>query len=77
METVKRAGIPLLVVTGGWSPSFDAVGERVALVGGGRHEIVASPNHFPNLMPAFDPLLTVFMTEADARPHRGAGAPHG
>ncbi|WP_174298309.1 alpha/beta fold hydrolase [Sphingomonas bacterium] len=67
LETVKRAGIPLLVVTGGWSPAFDVVGERVAAIGGGRHEIVASPNHFPNLMPAFNPMLTAFMRAADAR----------
>ncbi|WP_375396686.1 alpha/beta fold hydrolase [uncultured Sphingomonas sp.] len=66
LETIKQAGIPLLVVTGGWSPAFDAVGRRVALVGGGRHEIVASSNHFPNLMPAFNPLLTAFMRGADA-----------
>lgn len=29
--------------------------------GGGRHRIVASPNHFPNLVPAFNPILTAFM----------------
>ncbi len=67
LETIKQAGIPLLVVTGGWSPSFDAVGERVAAVGGGRHQIVASPNHFPNLMPAFNAVLTAFMTGSDAQ----------
>lgn len=67
LELVQGAGIPLLVVIGGWSRSFDAVGARVAAVGGGDHRIVASPNHFPNLMPAFNPILTAFMTEADAR----------
>lgn len=67
LETIERAGIPLLVVTGGWSPSFDAVGARVAAAGGGRHRIVASPNHFPNLTPGFNPVLTAFMTAADAR----------
>uniref|UniRef100_UPI0015775E77 alpha/beta fold hydrolase n=1 Tax=Sphingomonas bacterium TaxID=1895847 RepID=UPI0015775E77 len=72
LETLKCAGIPLLVVTGGWSPAFDAVGERVASVGGGRHEIVASPNHFPNLQPAFNPLLTAFLRAAEARAPNGA-----
>ncbi len=67
LETIGQAGIPLLVVTGGWSPSFDAVGARVALIGGGRHEIVRSPNHFPNLVPGFNAVLTEFMTQADAR----------
>ena len=67
LAAVKRAGVPLLVVTGGWSPALDAVGARAALIGGGRHEIVASPNHFPNLVPAFNPVLVAFMKEADAR----------
>ena len=63
LEAIRQAGIPLLVVTGGWSRSFDAVGERVALIGGGDHRIVASDNHFPNLMPAFNPVLTAFMKQ--------------
>lgn len=67
LEVVKAAGIPLLVVTGGWSQSFDAVGDRVASVGGGQHRIVASPNHFPNLVPAFNPILTAFMASAEPR----------
>lgn len=73
LEAVRQAGIPLLVVTGGWSAAFDAVGARVAEVGGGRHAIVASPNHFPNLQPAFNPLLAAFMSEAEA----GASSPQG
>ncbi len=73
LDAIRQAGIPLLVVTGGWSPAFDAVGARAASVGGGRHEIVASPNHFPNLMPAFNPLLAAFMSEADARPGASRG----
>ena len=74
LETIRQAGIPLLVVTGGWSPSFDAVGARVASVGGGRHEIVTSPNHFPNLMPAFNAVLAAFMQGADAQAHARADA---
>ena len=66
LSVVRQAGIPLLVVTGGWSPSFDAVGARVAQVGGGRHEIVAAPNHFPNLEAEFNPVLVRFMRHADA-----------
>ncbi len=72
LGVVRQAGIPLLVVTGGWSPSFDAVGARVASVGGGRHEIVASPNHFPNLMPGFNAVLAGFMAGADPQ----AGSRH-
>lgn len=65
LEVVRQAGIPLLVVTGGWSPSFDAVGARVAMVGGGEHRIVASTNHFPNRVPAFNPLLVEFMRRVE------------
>ena len=45
-RTVKRAAIPILVVTGGWSPLFDAVGELAAELTGGHHVIVRSPDHF-------------------------------
>lgn len=67
LETVKQFGVPLLAVTGGWSPAFDAVGARAAAIGGGRHAIVPSPNHFPNLVPAFNPMLTAFMRDAEVR----------
>lgn len=68
MGRVKRAGGGrTLVVTGGWSPAFDAVGGRVASVGSGRHQIVLAPDHFPNLTPAFNPVLTAFMAAANAR----------
>lgn len=70
LSIVKEAGIPLWVVTGGWSRSFDAVGARVAEVGGGRHEIVAAPNHFPNLAAEFNPALVEFMREAAVRKGR-------
>jgi pimeloyl-ACP methyl ester carboxylesterase len=68
LETIKRAGIPLLVVTGGWSPGFDATGDIVAAAAHGRHVVVASPHHFPQWNgAAFNPVLTAFMTESDAK----------
>src|SRR5271154_6190458 len=45
-ETLKGAKVPVLVITGGWSPSFDALGVLVAELTDGRHVIVPSPNHF-------------------------------
>jgi pimeloyl-ACP methyl ester carboxylesterase len=67
LNIVKEAGIPLLVVTGGWSPSFDAVGETAARIGNGRHVIVRSPHHFPQLVSdEFNRLLVEFMTAADS-----------
>lgn len=65
LEVVRQAGIPLLVVTGGWSPAFDATGRKVASVGGGRHLILDSPHHFPNLSSArFNDELESFMAGA-------------
>ena len=70
-ETVARAHVPVLVVTGGWSPFFDAVGALAARLTGGRHVIVRSPNHFVQLAGAdeFNTVVDAFMREADqARP---------
>ena len=50
MEGVKRAGIPLLIVTGGWSPAFDVAADAAAELGGGRRLVIPSPHHFPHLI---------------------------
>lgn len=66
LAVVRERAIPLLVVTGGWSPGFDAVGEAVAARGGGRHVIIPSPHHFPQLVSeAFNSELITLMREAD------------
>ncbi len=71
LAAIRRAGIPLWVVTGGWSPAFDATAERVAAVGGGRWQVIKSPHHFPQqISDEFNQALATFMTESDAR--RGA-----
>ncbi len=70
-ETIAQARIPVLVVTGGWSPFFDAVGGAAAKLTGGRHVVVRSPNHFVQLASAedFNKVVDSFMREADqARP---------
>lgn len=67
LETLKQAGIPLLVVSGGWSPAFDAVCDTVAETGGGRRLDIASPHHFPHLVSdEFNQALAKFMEQADA-----------
>lgn len=59
---IKEARVPLLVVTGGWNPAFTAVGDRVSTMGGGRHVIVPSPHHFPQLATdQFNELLITFV----------------
>jgi len=68
LETVRKAGIPLLVISGGWSPAFDAVCDTVAELGGGSRLDIASPHHFPQLISdEFNQKLASFMQEADAR----------
>ena len=46
VDAVVKAGIPVLVISGGWSPSFDLTGEIVARMLNGRHVIVPSPDHY-------------------------------
>ena len=68
LETVKRAGIRLLVVSGGWSPAFEAVCDTVASIGGGRRLVIPSPHHFPQqVSDEFNLKLADFMQASDAR----------
>ena len=47
LAAIRAAGIPLMVVEGGWNPAYGAVSERVAELGGGTHVTIQSPHHFP------------------------------
>jgi pimeloyl-ACP methyl ester carboxylesterase len=64
---VAKKHIPVLVITGGWSPSRDVLGDIVAKATGGRHVIVKSPNHI--IMSSnptdFNSTATAFMRDAD------------
>ena len=64
---VAQAGIPVLVVTGGWSPSRDAEGDVIAKLTHGRHVIVRSPSHFVQAAnpTEFNKVALDFMREAD------------
>lgn len=65
---ITRRGIPLLVVTGGWSRAFDVTGDVVCALGKGRRLVIASPHHFPQLVrDEFNRALVAFMTEAEAK----------
>jgi pimeloyl-ACP methyl ester carboxylesterase len=68
-ETVARAEIPVLVISGGWSPIFDAVGELAAELTHGEHVIVPSMNHFPQLVNpgAFNDAITAFVNKKARR----------
>jgi pimeloyl-ACP methyl ester carboxylesterase len=66
LAIVKRERIPLLVVTGGWSPAFEATADQVAALGGGRRRVISTPHHFPqHVSGEFNNLLASFMTESD------------
>lgn len=47
---LRALELPLLVVTGGWSPCFEAIGDTVAALGGGQRVVIRSPHHFPHLV---------------------------
>ena len=66
-EAIARAHVPTLVISGGWSPFFDAVSANAARLTGGRHVIVRSPNHFVQLAGAeeFNRVVDEFMRDAD------------
>ena len=77
LTEVKRAGIPLLVVTGGWSPAFEAASDVVASLGGGRRAVIQSEHHFPQrVSDEFNQIFVAFMEQSDATsatrhdPHR-------
>ncbi len=66
LDTIRDTQVPLLVVTGGWSPAFDITAETVAAAGGGRHIVIRSEHHFPQrVSDEFNDLLETFMTESD------------
>lgn len=45
-DRVAGAGVPVLVITGGYSPGQEATGRAVARLTGGRHVVVPAPSHF-------------------------------
>lgn len=68
-DTMAAHGVPVLVVDGGWSPFFRAIGEVVARFTGGRYEVVPAANHMvqQNSADAFNALLDGFMRAAERR----------
>jgi len=65
LSQLKEAGIPLLVVTGGWSAGFDVTADVVARLGNGKRVTLSSPHHFPQVVSdAFNDLLDQFIREA-------------
>ena len=76
IEAVSQAGVPVLLVTGGWSPAFDAAAEALARLLKGRHVVTPSSSHFVQMegSEAFNPAVTAFMRDAE-RAREGQSAP--
>jgi pimeloyl-ACP methyl ester carboxylesterase len=78
-ETVAQAKIPVLVISGGWSPLFDGVSELAAQLTNGEHVIVPSSNHFPQQVnpEVFNSVLLSFVNKNALAPRRQIqGAEH-
>ncbi|MES2942141.1 MAG: alpha/beta hydrolase [Pseudomonadota bacterium] len=68
LDAVRQAGIPVLVVSGGWSPAFEAVSDRVAELAGGQRLVIPSPHHFPQrVSDEFNQALDGFMRSSNAQ----------
>jgi pimeloyl-ACP methyl ester carboxylesterase len=72
VASVNGAEIPVLVVTGGWSPGFEVIADRLAEQTGGRRLIIRAGHHFPQMAgePAgdeFNQALRTFLRQHDDR----------
>ena len=67
IATVAQAGVPVLLVTGGWSSALDAAAEALARLLKGRHVISPSSSHFVQMegFETFNPAVAAFMRDAE------------
>jgi pimeloyl-ACP methyl ester carboxylesterase len=49
LAAVARAAIPTLIVTGGWSPGFEAIGDRLGELLSGSRLVIGAGHHLPHL----------------------------
>ncbi len=65
LSAVKSAGLPLLVVTGGWSRGIDVTADVVAALGNGKRVTIASQHHFPQaISDEFNQVLVRFIRDS-------------
>ena len=68
LAIVRDAGIPLLVVTGGWNAAFEVSSDAAAILGDGGRLVIPSPHHFPHLVSeACNDALVRVVAEVGAR----------
>jgi len=66
-EVIKKAGIPLLVITGDWNPAFEASSDAVAAAAGGRRAVIQAGHHFPQIVSdEVNQVFAAFMQEREA-----------
>jgi pimeloyl-ACP methyl ester carboxylesterase len=75
LGAVESAGIPALVVTGGWSPGFEAIADALAARLRARRVVIEAGHHLPHLArtepgaepgAAFNAALALFLRECVA-----------
>jgi len=67
LEVIKKAAIPLLVITGGWNPAFEASSDAVAAAAGGRRAVIQAGHHFPQIVSdELNEVFAAFMQEREA-----------
>jgi pimeloyl-ACP methyl ester carboxylesterase len=66
-DVIVKAGIPVLIISGGYDQGQDATGQALAKLLHGRHIIVRSSNHFiqQSNPEGFNGAVDAFMREAD------------
>ena len=66
LEVIKKARIPLLVITGGWNPAFEASSDAVAAAAGGRRAVIQAGHHFPQIVSdELNQVFAAFMQERE------------
>ncbi len=67
LDVIKQARIPLLVITGGWNPAFEASSDAVAAAAGGRRAVIQAGHHFPHIVSdELNQVFAAFMQEREA-----------
>ena len=67
LEVIKKAGIPLLVITGSWNPAVEAGCDAVAAAAGGRRAVIRAGHHFPQIVSdEVNQVFAAFMQERKA-----------
>ena len=68
-DAVAQAGIPVLVISGGYSEGQEATGRAIARLTGGRHQVVAAPSHFlqEDSPEAFNNAVDAFIRGVEAK----------